>query len=188
MSPWSRFENDTCNPCGIKKKTPPGASRLGNSWTAILSCGAVAGLMPLAGFGMVAEIAVLIAVKCVVCYNAGVLRRFVDNVAQKRPTELAERMSLSVHYVLDRFSISEHIPRLVGVVCFVPVIRSMNVQTDDVFLLCLVSLWNDFVASNPAATSTLHTTRGQSLMEVVVLKDDVRKDGRIGVSSTSSPS
>ena len=41
-----------------------------------------------------------------------VVRRFAENVSRKRPTEVAQRMSLSLHYVLDRFHSMNHTARL----------------------------------------------------------------------------
>ena len=51
-------------------------------------------------------------------------------------------------------SISEQLHALLEL--FLPMTKTTNPETCDVFFLCLATLWNDFVVGNPVATSALH--------------------------------
>ena len=93
VSEWSVGENDTCNPCGTRKKDSDGARWFGDSLTANFSCGTVDDIMPLAWcesfthvYGMVAEIVVKRPIKFVVYDNVCVLRRCAKNVQKKSPS------------------------------------------------------------------------------------------------------
>ena len=118
---WRELENDASNPCGIsKKRGSVGARWYGNSLTATLSCGIVADIIPLARnesfiqvYGMTAEIVAQRRISFVVYDNACVLKRFVENVARKRPT--ANRRTNGSQCALCVQSVPHHQPhRLFG--------------------------------------------------------------------------
>ena len=105
------------NPCRLVKGIEPGLSRYyGNTLTALLACGRVAFIMPMAGkesltqvFGMLAAVRTRRYLKYVVYDNACALARFARGLAarQRQPSE-ARALCRNMVYVLDRWHEANH--------------------------------------------------------------------------------
>ena len=102
-------------PCGIHKPdNPERASFYGSTITAMLACGTVADVMPMAGaesfaqvFGMLVAVHTRRPLQFVVYDNACALARFARNLASRRRSPSDVRAS-HLRYVLDRYHEVNH--------------------------------------------------------------------------------
>lgn len=106
---------EVTNPCGIYKQPVTAHSRMhGNVLTAMLACGRVCFIMPMAGhesvtqvFGMLAAVRTRRPLQYVVYDNACCLARFVRGLHRRAPSGVRQQCA-QLTYVLDRWHRQNH--------------------------------------------------------------------------------